>query len=123
MRPLLEGSVSLVTGAASGIGRATALLFADEGATVVVADVDEPGGNETVRLVRSRGGEADFVACDVTDSAQVAEAVGACAERFGRLDCAFNNAGIGGESARLAEYDEEAGTVCSRSISRASSSA
>ena len=59
MRPLLE--VSLVTGAASGIGRDGA-LFADEGATVVVADVDEPGGNETVRLVRSRGGEADFVA-------------------------------------------------------------
>ena len=74
----------------------------------MVADVDEPGGNETVRLVRSRGGEAYFVACDVTDSTQVAEAVGACAERFGRLDCAFNNAGIGGESARLAEYDEEA---------------
>ena len=107
MRPLLEGKVALITGAASGIGRATALVFADEGAMVVVADVDEPGGNETVRLVRSRGGEADFVGCDVTDSAQVAEAVGACAERFGRLDCAFNNAGVGGESARLAEYDEE----------------
>jgi NAD(P)-dependent dehydrogenase (short-subunit alcohol dehydrogenase family) len=106
MRPLLEGKVSLVTGAASGIGRATALVFADEGATVVVADVDEPGGNETVRLVRSRGGEADFLACDVTDSSQVAGLVRACVERFDRLDCAFNNAGIGGESARLAEYGE-----------------
>ena len=107
MRLLLEGKVSLVTGAASGIGRATALVFADEGATVVVADVDEPGGNETVRLVRSRGGEADFVACDVTDSAQVVEAVDACAERFGRLDCAFNNAGINDEHASAADLDEE----------------
>jgi NAD(P)-dependent dehydrogenase (short-subunit alcohol dehydrogenase family) len=108
VRLLLEGKVSLVTGAASGIGRATALVFADEGAKLVLADIDEVGGKETVRLVGERGGEAVFFVCDVTDSAQVAALVGECAERFGRLDCAFNNAGIGGESARLADYDEDA---------------
>ena len=105
---LLEDRVSLVTGASSGIGRATALVFAEEGARLVLADVDEDGGRETVRLVAEAGAEALFVPCDVTDSAQVSGLVTECVERFGRLDCAFNNAGIGGESARLADYDEEA---------------
>ncbi len=108
MGRMLEGKVSLVTGAASGIGRATALVFAEEGARLVLADVDEAGGHETVRLVGEAGGEADFIACDVSDSAQVAALVEGCVERFGQLDCAFNNAGVGGESAPLAEYDEGA---------------
>jgi len=108
MAGILEGRVALVTGAASGIGRATALVFADEGAKLLLADVDETGGGETVRLAGERGAEASFVECDVSDSAQVEALVEACVERFGRLDCAFNNAGIGGESARLADYDEEA---------------
>ena len=107
MTPLLADKAAVLTGAASGIGRATALVFAEEGARVVLADVDEAGGEETVRLVGERGGEAVFVPCDVTDQAQVEALVGACVERFGRLDCAFNNAGIGGESARLAEYPDE----------------
>ena len=107
MRPLLEGRVSLITGASSGIGRATALVFAEEGAKLALADVDEAGGRETVRLVDEIGAEAVFISCDVTDSAQVSALVGECVERFGRLDCAFNNAGVGGESARLADYDEE----------------
>jgi NAD(P)-dependent dehydrogenase (short-subunit alcohol dehydrogenase family) len=107
MTPLLEGKVSLVTGAASGIGRATALLFADEGAKLVLADVDQAGGRETLRLVGERGGEAFFSVCDVTDSIRVDALVGSCLERFGRLDCAFNNAGIGGQSACLVDYDEE----------------
>lgn len=108
MSPLLPEKVALITGAASGIGRATALVFAEEGAKLVLADVDEAGGTETVRLVEERCGEAIFVACDVSSSTQVEELVRASVERFGRLDCAFNNAGIGGDSARLADYEEEA---------------
>ena len=108
MAGILEGRVALVTGAASGIGRATALVFADEGAKLLLADVDGAGGGETVRLAGERGAEAFFITCDVSDSALVEALVEGCVERFGRLDCAFNNAGIGGESARLADYDEEA---------------
>jgi len=107
MSGLLDGKIALITGAASGIGRSTALLFADEGATLVLADVDEEGGPETERLVRERGGTVVFVRCDVTATDQVAALVRECVERFGRLDCAYNNAGIGGASARLADYDEE----------------
>jgi len=105
---LLEGKVALITGAGSGIGRATSLVFADEGAKLVLADVDERSGEETARLVREGGGEAVHVTCDVTDSAQVEALVASAVERFGRLDCAFNNAGIGGESARLVDYEEQA---------------
>jgi NAD(P)-dependent dehydrogenase (short-subunit alcohol dehydrogenase family) len=107
MAGILEGKASLVTGAASGIGRATALVFADEGAKLLLADVDETGGGETARLAGDRGAEVFFIECDVSDSAQVEALVQGCVERFGRLDCAFNNAGISGESARLAEYEEE----------------
>ena len=108
MKPLLEDKVALITGAASGIGRATALKFAEEGATVVLADVDEAGGHETAALVREQGGEAVFVRCDVAVSEQVEALVRACVDRFDRLDCAFNNAGISGESAPLVDYEEEA---------------
>ena len=108
MRPLLEGKVALITGAASGIGRATALTFAEEGATLVLADVDEAGGRETVALAGKQGGEAIFVGCDVAVAEQVETCVRVCVERFDRLDCAFNNAGVGGESAPFVDYDEEA---------------
>jgi NAD(P)-dependent dehydrogenase (short-subunit alcohol dehydrogenase family) len=108
MSRLLEGKVALVTGGASGIGRATALLFGDEGARVVVADVDDQGNEETVSVISERGGEAFHVHCDTSDSNQVEALVGAAVERFGRLDCAFNNAGIGGASAAVADYELEA---------------
>jgi NAD(P)-dependent dehydrogenase (short-subunit alcohol dehydrogenase family) len=103
MSRLLDGKVALITGAASGIGRATSLVFADEGAQLVLADVDDAGGRETA----SAAGETLYVHCDVADPAQVDALVNAAVEHFGRLDCAFNNAGIGGASATLAEYDLE----------------
>jgi NAD(P)-dependent dehydrogenase (short-subunit alcohol dehydrogenase family) len=104
--PLLADKVALITGAASGIGRSAALVFADEGASLVLADVDETGGGETARLVRERGGEAAFVRADVTASADVDALVAACVQRHGRLDCAYNNAGVGGASAPFVDYDE-----------------
>jgi NAD(P)-dependent dehydrogenase (short-subunit alcohol dehydrogenase family) len=90
----LEGKVAIVTGAASGIGRATALLFAAEGAAVVVADVNNGGGMQTVEAIRSAGGRAQYVHTDVSRSPDVQAMVRAAVERFGRLDVLFNNAGI-----------------------------
>src|SRR3954447_8662497 len=101
------GKVAFVTGAASGIGRAGALAFAREGASVVVADVSEPGSQETVRLVEEQGGGALAVRCDVTKAADVKAALDRTVERFGRLDFAFNNAGIEPRKpAPTAEYEE-----------------
>jgi NAD(P)-dependent dehydrogenase (short-subunit alcohol dehydrogenase family) len=91
---MLDGKVALVTGASGGIGRAAALLFAHSGAKVLVSDVNEPGGAETVGLIEQAGGEAAFFRCDVSDAAQVKAMVAAAVDRFGGLDCAFNNAGI-----------------------------
>lgn len=90
---LLEESVSIVTGAGGGIGRAIAEAFADEGATVVIADVDVDGGEETVERIRDDGGTAEFVETDVTDEAAVESAVSACRETYGSLDVLVNNAG------------------------------
>jgi len=86
--------VVFVTGATSGIGRATALAFARDGASVVVADVAADGARETARLIEQAGGQALAVACDVTSSEQIEDALAAAVERFGGLDIAFNNAGI-----------------------------
>ncbi|MDE2436911.1 MAG: SDR family oxidoreductase [Sphingomonadales bacterium] len=90
----LDGKVALVTGAAGGIGRAAALVFARSGASVMVSDVDEAGGAETVAAVEGQGGKAAFVRCNVADAAEVKAMVAATVDRFGGLDCAFNNAGI-----------------------------
>ncbi|MFZ5916486.1 MAG: SDR family NAD(P)-dependent oxidoreductase [Chloroflexota bacterium] len=90
----LAGKVAVVTGGASGIGRASALLLASEGASVIVADIDEAGGRDTVQTIQERGGEATFVRTDVTVAADVERMIAAAVETYGRLDVLFNNAGI-----------------------------
>jgi len=92
----LDGRVAIVTGGASGIGKASADLFAREGAKVVVCDWDERGGMDTVTAICSAGGEATFVRTDVSNEADVRSMVTSTVERYGRLDVLFNNAGIEG---------------------------
>jgi len=88
----LESKVALVTGGSSGIGRATALTFAREGAKVVIADVDADGGDQTVEMIKSAGGEVAFVKTDVSQSDEVEAIVRRTVALYGKLDCAFNNA-------------------------------
>ena len=101
-----SGQVALVTGAAAGIGRATAQAFAAEGLNVVVSDVDAAGGEATVELIRQAGGEATFVRCDVSQDADVQALMAATVAAYGRLDYAFNNAGIEIEKGKLNEGSE-----------------
>jgi NAD(P)-dependent dehydrogenase (short-subunit alcohol dehydrogenase family) len=101
-----SGQVALVTGAAAGIGRATAQAFAAEGLNVVVSDVDAAGGEATVELIRQAGGEATFVRCDVSKDADVQALMAATVAAYGRLDYAFNNAGIEIEKGKLNEGTE-----------------
>src|SRR5438874_7829604 len=103
----LAGKVALVTGAGSGIGRASALTFAREGAKVVVADVVVEGGEETVGMIKRAGGEALFVKADVSQAAEVEALINKTLATYGRLDCAHNNAGIEGAVATTAECTEE----------------
>jgi NAD(P)-dependent dehydrogenase (short-subunit alcohol dehydrogenase family) len=100
------GKVALITGAGNGIGRAAALAFGGAGAKVVVVDRDVAGGEATAGIIRQRGGEACFVAADVTRSADVQNYVRAALDAHGRIDCFFNNAGIEGTWRHTAEYDE-----------------
>lgn len=103
-----SSKVAFVTGAASGIGRAAALAFAQAGASVVAADVSDHGNQETARMVEQQGGRALAVYCDVTKAGDVKAALANCVETFGRLDFAFNNAGIEPRKpAPTAEYEEE----------------
>lgn len=103
-----KGKVAFVTGSANGIGRATALAFARAGAHVALADVFEQGNRETERLIKEQGGDAIAVRCDVTKSDDVKAALTRTVDAFGRLDFAFNNAGIEPRKPALtADYDED----------------
>jgi NAD(P)-dependent dehydrogenase (short-subunit alcohol dehydrogenase family) len=101
------GKVAFVTGAGSGIGRATALAFAREGASVVAADASEQGNQETVRMIEELGGRVLAVSCDVTRAEDVRSVLDRTIETFGRLDVAFNNAGVEQEEAATAQLAEE----------------
>jgi NAD(P)-dependent dehydrogenase (short-subunit alcohol dehydrogenase family) len=102
----LDGKVALVTGGGSGIGRASALAFAREGAQVVVADVTGDGGQDTVRLITAAGGEGLFITTDVARAAAVEALIKQIMTTYGRLDCAHNNAGVEGECVATSEYPE-----------------
>ena len=103
----LEGKIALVTGGSSGIGRAAALAFAAEGARVVVADVNPEGGAETIEMIGSAGGEAMFILTDVSQASQVEAMVSQTIEAYGRLDYAYNNAGVGHPRRFTADCDED----------------
>ena len=102
--PLFEGKVALVTGGGSGIGQAACHLYALEGAKVVVSDIDEIRGDEAVRAIQEKNGDAIFVRADVSNPGDCQAMVAATLEKYGRLDIAFNNAGIGGEANLTADY-------------------
>jgi NAD(P)-dependent dehydrogenase (short-subunit alcohol dehydrogenase family) len=92
----LDGKVALVTGGASGIGRATALTFAREGAKLVIADRHEEDGQQTVHMITENGGHATFIPVDVAKATEVEAMLSKTVEIYSRLDCAYNNAGISG---------------------------
>jgi len=113
MTGLVEGKSALVTGGASGIGRAASLAFAREGARVLVVDRNEAGTQETVGRINAAGGQAISMRIDVTSEDEVAAMMQRAVAAFGRLDCAFNNAGIAGQAVntvgkRVAEWSREA---------------
>src|SRR5256885_1281321 len=107
------GRVAFVTGAANGIGRATALAFAREGANVVVADVSEEGNQETSHMIEELGGRALPVRCDVSRPEDVKAALDKALEAYGRLDFAFNNAGVNSQSRPLPKSPRRNGTASS----------
>jgi NAD(P)-dependent dehydrogenase (short-subunit alcohol dehydrogenase family) len=102
-----KDKIALITGAGSGIGRATALAFASQGAKVVVSDINRKTGEETAQQIRGEGGEAIFIASDVSDESQVEAMVAQSVEHYGRLDFAFNNAGLTQNSQPLAEQPSD----------------
>ena len=107
MAGILDGKVALITGAGSGIGRATANIFAREGAKLVLADVVDAAVRETLAAVTKAGGAAVCCKTDVSKAAEVEAAVAQAVQAFGRLDCAFNNAGIEGDAALTHKCSEE----------------
>ena len=107
MSGILMDKAALVTGAGLGLGRATALAFAREGAKVVVNDINETDGKDTVEMVKKAGGEAIFVKADVSKEKEVEEMVNKAIQTYGRLDCAHNNAGIDEPPMPFTEHTEE----------------
>lgn len=103
----LKDKIAIITGGGSGIGRATALLFAENGAKVVVADVDIEGGEETVRLIEEKGGSAVFIRTNVANSDEIKTLVQGTIEHFGSIDILVNNAGIGNSEVRSMDLTEE----------------
>jgi len=103
----VEGKVALVTGAGSGIGQASALAFAREGARVVVNDISVEGGEETVKMIKNAGGKATFIKADMTRADEIEMMIRKTVETYGRLDCAHNNAGIDGDTALTADCSRE----------------
>jgi NAD(P)-dependent dehydrogenase (short-subunit alcohol dehydrogenase family) len=108
MPGVLDRKVAVVTGGGSGIGRATAVAMAREGAAVIVADVAAEGAQATVSTIRESGGRATCVEADVSRTADVERLIATAVDGFGRLDCAFNNAGVGGPIGSTHEVTEEA---------------
>lgn len=108
----MQDKVGIITAAGLGIGRASALTFAAEGAKVVVSDFNDEAGEETVRLIKEAGGEAIFINCNVADEEQVKNLVDKTIEHYGRLDWAHNNAGIGAPTMPLGETDSASWDRC-----------
>lgn len=106
MNQMLADKVAIVTAAGSGIGEAAAIVFAREGAKVVVADIDAQGGEATVNQIRQSGGEAIFAQVDVSREDEVVRMVDSAMQTWGRLDCAFNNAGVGNKPTITTELTE-----------------
>lgn len=102
-----DSKVVIITGAGSGIGKATAIAFSREGAKVVVSDINEKQGNETVEEIKKSRGEATFIKCDVSLDEDVRNLVNKTIEKYGRLDCAYNNAGIEGKPCTTTECSIE----------------
>lgn len=105
--PDFDGKIALVTGAGSGIGRCVAELYAQGGAKVLVADINDMGGSETVERIRATGGQALFCHTDVSSAGECEKLVKFALDKFGRLDIACNNAGISGESNQTGNYSPE----------------
>ncbi|WP_394139370.1 SDR family NAD(P)-dependent oxidoreductase [Cytobacillus oceanisediminis] len=103
----LAGKTAIITGGSGGIGRAAALLFAEQGAKIVIGDMDAEGGEETVNLISLQGGSAAFFHTDVSDSIQVKNLIGYASEMYGQVNILFNNAGIGSPNVKSIDLEEE----------------